>query len=263
MLLAEVIDSAYEAGRAAWPAVALSRARFGELVAETGVQEERLSTWPSDFFLACAAGELERAAVEAVDREHVTPLASRIRRLGARPADVPDILQSVRERLFLPPRPRIRAYDAAGPLKLWIKVVAVRLAIDLHRARGGAPAANASVSELAEAPSRDVETALTRARFKTEFQAALEEQLKALPERDRTILRLHLVQGVSLEQIAASYGVHRVTATRWVWNAAENMLDGMREYFARRHGFVPAECDSLARIIQSAVSFDLGRLLDP
>jgi hypothetical protein len=43
------------------------------------------------------------------------------------------VLQTVREHLFGGAIPGIRAYNGAGTLEQWIKVVTIRSAIDLHR----------------------------------------------------------------------------------------------------------------------------------
>ena len=82
-----------------------------------------------------------------------------------------------------------------------------------------------------------------------------------LSPRDRAILRLHVVEGVSIEKIAASYGVHRVTVARWVWTAGETLLDGLRATVPGEVRDRPAEFDSMARMARSQLSIDLAALL--
>jgi RNA polymerase sigma-70 factor, ECF subfamily len=97
--------------------------------------------------------------------------------------------------------------------------------------------------------------------MKKAFEDALKAQLTTLKLRDRAILRLHVVEGVSIERIAAAYGVHRVTVARWIWNAGEIVLEGVRRYFKSRYGIVPSECDSIVHLVRSNLSLDLPRLL--
>ena len=75
------------------------------------------------------------------------------------------------------------------------------------------------------------------------------------------MLRLHLIEGLSIEAIARDRGVHRVTVARWVWSAGELLLEGLRRHFKQEYGMVPSECESLAHLIRSQLSLDLPRLL--
>ena len=135
-----------------------------------------------------------------------------------------DVLQVVRERLFLGSAPRIRAYNATAPLAQWVKVVAIRTAIDLHRRElAAAPPAHYH-HEATRGTETDAQTRVMQQEYKREFETALRGLIDALPTRDRTVLRLHLIEEVSLEKLAVMYGVHRVTLARWVWNAGEILL---------------------------------------
>ncbi|WP_395812894.1 sigma factor-like helix-turn-helix DNA-binding protein [Archangium minus] len=79
------------------------------------------------------------------------------------------------------------------------------------------PAAQA----YAELPS--LETVLTQ---------VLAEALAALPSRERTVLRLHLVEGLSLERIGTVYRTHKSTVSRWLARAREEVLAGTRSRLA-------------------------------
>ena len=173
-----------------------------------------------------------------------------------------DVLQTVRERLFSGDVPRIRAYNGAGPLEQWIKVVAIRTAIDLHRTDQVDPAHRGRLAGDGHArPTRDTSALMMKVEYKRELEAAIRDLVAPLSPRDRAILRLHVVEGVSIEKIAASYGVHRVTVARWVWTAGETLLDGLRGRFREKFGIVPREFDSMARMARSQLSIDLAGLL--
>jgi RNA polymerase sigma-70 factor (ECF subfamily) len=255
------IDEAFAAGERSWPGVVMSRQRFGEMARDAAASDEGLAHWGADLFVACAAASGDATALQRIDEQYIALLPARIRRLGATPEKVPDVLQAVRERLFVGPSPRILGYNARAPLQQWIKVVAIRTAIDLHRQEMVAPRAEARWLTALEASAPDAATTLMREQYKTAFEEALRAQLATLSLRERTILRLHVVQGVSIEKLATSYGVHRVTVARWVWSAGERLLDGLRLHFTARFGIVPHELDSLARLMRSQLSLKLSEAL--
>jgi RNA polymerase sigma-70 factor (ECF subfamily) len=255
------IEGAHLVGKTTWRDIDLTLGSFASMVRDLEVPGESLRTWGSDLYLACAAGEGRPRAVQTIDHQFVQRLEARIRRLGSTADTASDALQAVRERLFAGPSPRIRAYNAAGPLAQWIKVVAIRTAIDLHRATS--PVQRAAVplsSNLADA-SLDPTTAMLKRRYKAEFEQALRIHLARLSSRDRTVLRLHLIEGLSVEKIGTLYQVHRVTIARWIWTAGEALLEGVRQHFRDLFGIVAKECDSLAGLMRSEIALDLPRLL--
>lgn len=56
------------------------------------------------------------------------------------------------------------------------------------------------------------------------LKSALGEGLRALPARDRTLLRLHYFEGLALEKIATIYAVNKSTVSRWLAGAREGLL---------------------------------------
>jgi RNA polymerase sigma-70 factor (ECF subfamily) len=258
---AELIAAYNEATRL-WPTVAVAFDNFVVMLRDNEVTPEGLRRWPGDLYLACAAAHGNSAAIQIIDDLFVARLPARIRRLGAGPDTVADVLQCVRERLFAGVASRIRAYNANGPLEQWIKVIAIRTAIDMHRKDAAVPRAESAWLRTVVAETSDPSALLMRAEYKHELEAAIRDQVTGLSARDRCVLRLHLVEGVSIEKIAASYGVHRVTVARWVWTAGEGILDGLRRRFYDRFGVVPPELDSLARLARSHLSLNLAKLLD-
>jgi len=139
--------------------------------------------------------------------------------------------------------------------------VAIRTAIDLHRAAPAIlPRAAVLPTNLADA-ANDPTSALLKRRYRPEFEEALRVQLATLSPRDRGVLRLHLVDGLSIEKIAVVHGVHRATVARWIWTVGETLLAGVRRHFRETFGIVPRECDSLAHLVRSQIGLDLPRIL--
>jgi len=255
------IAAAHREAAKLWPDISVSLERYVEMLHSTGVATQNLQQWGGDLYLACAAGVGDHAAVRVIEERFISRLPARIRRLGSATDKVSDVLQTVRERLFSGDVPRIRAYNGAGPLEQWIKVVAIRTAIDLHRTDQSIPRVEGAWLETVTPRDADVSALMAKVEYKRELELAIQELIGRLSPRDRAILRLHVVEGVSIEKIAASYGVHRVTVARWVWTAGETLLDGLRSRFREKFGIVPPEFDSMARMARSQLSIDLAGLL--
>jgi RNA polymerase sigma-70 factor (ECF subfamily) len=261
MIAESLIKEVLARGATAWPDVRVSLEQLSATAASLEVSEDGLRMWARDFYLACAAGCGDAAAIALIDELFVGRLSRRIQRLGATPDDAADILQMVRERLFTGERPRIRAYDGGGPLEQWIKVVAIRTAIDHHRVQQRIRNAASDLPVDVDPTAADPVKVLTKQQLKQEFETVLRSQVLGLSPRDRAVLRLHLIEGVRIDTIARARGVHRVTVARWIWNAGEILLDALRKHFRDRYGMVPAECESLAHLVKSQLSLDLPQIL--
>lgn len=257
------VEVHYSAARAVWPSIEVSLDQFLERV-RTVASLEHLDERRDDFYLACAAGRGDEAAIAVIESACLTSAAGRLRRWGASPDDIEEALQATRERLFVGRDPKIASYTGATPLKQWVQLVAVRVAIDQRRARRSRPDRSSLVATTQEAADTgpDPASSLLKKTYRAEFERALQAQFLTLEPRDRTILKLYLIEGVSVEKIAAIRSVHRVTVARWLWHASEQMLAGVRQYFHEHHGLVPRECDSLVNLIRSQLTLDWSRIFD-
>ena len=135
------ITAAYDEGKRSWPGIVAAVEPFARMVRDNGVTADGMRQWPGDLYLACAAAHGDAVAIREIGARYLSRLPARIRRLGSQPEAVADALQAVRERLFAGPAARIGSYNAAGPLEQWIKVVAIRTAIDMHRKDAAVPRA--------------------------------------------------------------------------------------------------------------------------
>jgi RNA polymerase sigma-70 factor (ECF subfamily) len=225
--LAESLASHVSAARGAWPALPLTEEQFVEYIAERipedGASEFLSGLHAADLWLAatCARGVPGAAAV--LDREFISGLDGVLSRAGAEARD--ELRQRVREKLLVSSDnapPRIAEYRGRGPLLGWLKVVGSRVALDWLRARDSV---GAGEDELLGLPSAEAGPELMhlRDRYRDEFRVALAEASKELGPRARNVLRLHYVDGLTLEQIATVHRVHRLTAVRWVKDAREGL----------------------------------------
>jgi RNA polymerase sigma-70 factor (ECF subfamily) len=209
--------------------------------------------------IACARGEA--AAIAAFDRAYleVVPLALAGMKLAQ--ATVDDVRAAVRDKLLLADGdrpPRVLAYAGRGRLRGLVQVTATRTAIDrirLEEREAELPAGR----DLA-APA-NVALSLIKAQYRAAFSDGFRTAVAAASRRDRNLLRLHFLGGVTLEQLAQMYGVHRATVVRWLAAAREAVFAATREHVAG-HLRAPAdELDEMFDLVKSRVELSVERLL--
>ena len=100
-----------------------------------------------------------------------------------------------------------------------------------------------------------------RARYKPEVDAAIRAALVGLPAAERALLRYSVVDGWSIDRIAALYGLHRSTAARRVSAARDQLAAAIRAEVAARLAISIDEVDSIVRLVQSKLEVSLERLL--
>jgi RNA polymerase sigma-70 factor (ECF subfamily) len=96
--------------------------------------------------------------------------------------------------------------------------------------------------------------------YQREFADAFREAIRRLSDRERTLLRQHFLDGVSIHQLARMYRVHRVTAGRWLERARASVLDTTRSYMMERLAIPPAELESILRLVMSRIEISLRPL---
>jgi RNA polymerase sigma-70 factor, ECF subfamily len=97
----------------------------------------------------------------------------------------------------------------------------------------------------------DPELTTIKERFRQQFHVAVETALARLDDRGKTIYRMHLIEGHTLEHIARAYGVHHSTVLRWLDTARERVLDEAKRELRATLPVSSAEFDSIARLLSS------------
>jgi RNA polymerase sigma-70 factor (ECF subfamily) len=249
----------FDEGQRAWPRLDLDLTAFARFLAARG--EPPTSDRVPDLYLACACVEGARGAVEAFDRAHLGVVGAYLARMRPSPAFVEEIQQGLREKLFVGKdggRPKIAEYDGRGSLASWVRVVALRAAIDLRR-RGGDVAEEAA--RPAEQAVADPEQAYLKQRYREAFNAAFRGAVAALSVEQRELLRLHFVDGLTLDQLAARAGVHRATIARRIAAAREAVAEEARRLLEAALGTRESELSSLFGVMRSQIDLSLPGLL--
>ena len=221
---------------------------------------ERLAAHGSDLYLAAACGEGDSAALAVFERDLIPRVPAMIARLRCPQEVVEEVVQEVRCRLLTEERgpARIAQYQGRAPLAGWVRVVAIRAALDRLQARdsGGPERRPIDLPGL-----RDPELEALKRRYLPELLAALTEALRTLPPEPRSLLRMKYRARLAQNEIARILGVHEGTVSRRLTAACGEVLAKTKQILRQRLGISSAEFESLERDLQSQLDISLEEAL--
>jgi RNA polymerase sigma-70 factor (ECF subfamily) len=252
--------AAFERGRAAWPTIDLDEKIFAAHLARTGGHCQH----DADLYLACACAHGARNAATVFHRAFLDDVPDYIARVDRSPVFADDVRQRLSERLLLATRgelPRIAEFSGRGPLGSWVRVSALRIALNLKRERSLHSLASDDLDATAH-HLPDAEMALLVERHRDTYRAALKAALAALSVRERTLLRMHVLDGFTYEALAGVYHVHRVTIVRWVQGAREKLIEETHEQLRQELQIGASELRSLTAVMISRLDVNLSGLFD-
>lgn len=266
--LERALAALWSRARAAWPQLALSEDSFLRHVAEH-VRGEPLAALAAlhagDLYLACACVHDSPGALAAFDAGLLAQVPSLLGQERLAPAALDEVCQQFRARYLVASPdapPRIASYSGRGRLIGWVRIAALHLALNMFRNRDDQLAQREGVDPAQLLASQeDAELEYLRRRYQPEFKAAFQETLAALPARDRDLLRMHVVHGLSIDKIAPLYDTSRATVARWLAAARQAVLVGTHRRLQVRLRLPVSEVESLARILRSQLHLSLARCL--
>jgi RNA polymerase sigma-70 factor (ECF subfamily) len=256
----QAVATAHRRAAARWPGVALGLDAFRSRLATAGGPPERLCT--DDVYLVGAVLEGDPRALRYFDAELQGRLGPVWARLRVSSDVIDEVRQRLRDRLLLPRPdrpPRLATYDGRGALVSWLRVVAAREALALAGQRDHASAL--ADEALADALADDPEIELLKQTYRRVFADAFAWAVDELEPRQRTALRLHHVDALTLEQTAQVLGVHRATAARCLASARTRLLSRTRRRMMDSLRVDPDRLDSIMHLIVSRFDVSVSRML--
>jgi RNA polymerase sigma-70 factor (ECF subfamily) len=255
----------FELGRATWAQIPLAPVAFEHYFVRhaTGADVPK-EAFASDMYLACACAESITPALASIERTMLADVARAVASIDPSAAFVEETLQAMREKLFVrkADKPgRIIDYGGRGSLRGWLCAVAVRSAIARRRRK-----AEQRHQPLASRDDRRLacggpEFELLRARYKVAFEHAVRDAIDHLPAKERMLLRLNLVEGMSIDKLGTLYGVGRSTAARWLASARATLFEQARRELRARVTLTSTELDDVATDLRSLLDVSVLRLL--
>ncbi len=267
--------AAIAAAERAWPQlrtpregfVAALAGRLGEIEDLAALQAGLASLDVAGLYLAHACVLGDRQASIYFDAACVADLDAALRAAGVPGSQVAEAKQRVRHKLLVAgPEgpPRLANYAGRGDLRGFVRVVAVREGIDLLRqtSRREAHEVPAADDQLERATiGEDPEMLLIKERHRVALREAFGEALAQLGPRERTVLRLSVAEGLSIDQLGAAFQVHRATAARWLAAVREQLFKATRRGLMTRLRIDGREFESLMRVIQSRFEISVCEIL--
>jgi RNA polymerase sigma-70 factor, ECF subfamily len=253
VLIQAAIDSALER----WPDLMHDVGCFTRHAEQLGMDAHRLQAYGPELYLtySCAAGDSR--AIRILDQQYLPGVIPALRRLGAGDVFVQETRVDLLHRLLAPPEPKITSYSGTGSLGAWLRVAAVR--VGLNRLRS---APNTSVHVLAEHLVEDACPELSELpRCREALRQAVHAAFEGFSTRDRTLLRLHYADGVTLDQLARHYQVHRASVARWLAELKRGVMCKVEAEVRVQLQMTQSEFRSVVRALRSSLDFSFSELL--
>ena len=262
------LELRWRAACAAWAPLPLSLADtmhgWDRLVAPGTALATALETVHFDdlvLALACRAGNA--VAIAMFDERFLAQIPTYLGRNGVSPAFAEEVRQAVRLRLFVGTQAggaaKLAGYTGGGPLGAWLRVVTIRCARDLQRQQKPDAPLEEAIGSHARDP--DPELDYMKARYSQDFQSAFADVMANLQPKERNLLKLYFLDGLTVDEIGGLYSVHKSTVSRRLAECREQILSETRRLLGERLGASDTELESLWRLIESRVDISLRTLL--
>jgi RNA polymerase sigma-70 factor (ECF subfamily) len=262
------LERAWAKGRTAWPNVELDQDAFARhlrsKIAPAAAPEDVERLDAAGLYLACACAHGIGSALAELDLHVLAKVPEFLARIQGTSALEDEVRQTLRERLLVAHAPgeppRIATYSGEGPLSAWVRVAAVRTALNLLEKKDERLGHDSRALQGAVAgttPEQEVSVSHQHAMFRE----VLEQAVSALPAEQRTALRLHFAEGMTGDEIGEKLGISRATVTRWLSTARSFLLRETRRLLEGRLRLSPAEAESFIATARSRLDLSLSVLL--
>ena len=266
--IAEVLAAAVAETRARWPQLGERDDRFvDELATRVEGEVELLPALARlalpDVYLVASCLDGDRGAIAAFERLVRSETERVVARLPHGPA-AEDVVQEMLVKLLVPPAaggpPKLSAFGGHGALHAWLRVAATRTAISMNRRKAEVAGDDDALAAIAD-DTDDQALAFLKSSYRAEFKRAFADALAELPRRARTLLRLQVIDQLTIDEIGAFYQVSRATAARWLADARAQLVAGTQRRLITALAIDAAELSELMRLVSSTLYSTLPRLL--
>ena len=262
----------YEEARTAYPALPIDARELVAAIAARATGESSADV--ADYLARCRSGDLAVAvaastgsqpAIGELERAFRTTIDAACRRFAGPGQTADDLKQILRTKLFVAApgaTPKIADYGGQGFLENWLRVTAVRVFLDLAKRKDRARETPAEDDDVLALPHPgDLALDIVKAEYRAAVAAAMFEAAQGLEPGDRHLLRQHLVQGLSIDELGAVLGIHRATAARRIGRAKQQLVAETRQHLAIKLKLDERELDEVLGLVMSRLDVSIGKLL--
>ncbi|MBP1623005.1 MAG: sigma-70 family polymerase sigma factor [Acidobacteria bacterium] len=257
--MAQALQEAFERCLKRYPTVQLTldefRARIDDIVSrEMGLPDEQsrmdavARIHCEDLFLATACSRQDRIAWEYFADIYLPLLRNFSARACGSPDDGEDLAQEIITKL-LKEQNHLAGYNGRGSLAGWLRAAVSHAAVDRFRRKRKQISledlpANSPQPALTD-PGTKAEEEIFDARWSTVISGIANEIVSRLPARDRVLLGLYYLRGVTLQTIRKQLGIHEATASRWLEKLRRDIRKQVEAELRKKHGLRSSEIQSL------------------
>ena len=260
----EAIAHLIACGAAAYPGIGEPRTLRELLAACITRGGKDLEARAGDLYLAAACIAQDPAAIALLDASLPAIVGPVLARLGMPAAEHDEIVQRVRVALVVRDETGacgLARYSGRGELRSYVRAVAVRLALK-RLEREPVPADDHSeYMALVPDASDSPELAVLKQRCRDDVRSAFASALAALTPRERTLLRQHYVDGLTVDMLGRLHEVHRATCARWIDAARVKVLRGVRRHLRATGGLDEEDLEIAVALVRSQLDLSLSRQL--
>jgi len=216
---------------------------------------------PGELLLAFAALERVPEALETLRQQVRREVAGAVRQNATAATLAPEIEQRLFTQLLVGEAgkaPKLNEYSARGPLGAWLRAAASGIALNLQRSERAQAHEGDSDLDIA---SSNPELELLQAACGAEFVSAFRTAMASMTLKERNLLRLRFIDGLTLPALATYFRVHRATVVRWLAEVSEQVFQETQRMLNQRLGNQAPQVVSLLREAGSRPDFSLGQLL--
>jgi len=259
----EAVETWLAEARRLFPDVELEDAAFR---AATTAHDGELQG--ADLYLATACARGDAAALRRFESDYLAKVPHWLKLPPGDHEIVAEVRQRVATRALVGrdgTPPRIAQYTGRGPLWAWVRIIALReharLRHELGRQHAVEVGTDDELDHLARSGELSADLVAVRARYQPAMTAAFRAAIAALAPRDRTLLRLAYVDGLSLDAVGRMYGVNKSTVSRWLATCRGEVLASAGERLRAELGIPAGDVESLLGLMPRDLDVSLDGLL--
>lgn len=251
------------AGRAAWPDIALSEDALAEGIAErlrNDPETRSEEAHDADVYLAIALAAQDKAALKIFEDTLIPQIDVALRRLRLAGGTADEVKQALRFELLVGDQ-KITDYAGRGELAAWIRVSATRKALKITRKLDREETLDEILLDHWPASTPDPAAKHMRSTYTAELKTAIRGAFAALEVRQRNLLRQHILDELTIDDLARLYRVHRATCARWLADARADLGRQTRKRLIAALGVPGDDVDSMLRFLDSDIELSISRIL--
>lgn len=209
--------------------------------------------------LACALFHQVPEARTAFEKHVVPRVRQGLQRAGATGFELDELVQDALTRVLVENGgERLKQFRGQGTFAAFVVTVAMRL----FSTRRGKTRHESGGEGLDALPlALDLEKHLSRHQNRAHFAEAFRGALDALDPRQRTLLKLSLVNGSSIDELAPMYQVSRASVARWLVQAREQLRAETLKRLAGTTRLERGDLEGLMASLESGFDVSLRRFI--